>query len=217
MNCIRSLAKVLVPVVVLGWLGCSGGGGSSSGNVLVVHGELDESPVAVAVGDTVLPSVRYAESLPYAPVPAGQATVKVTRDNSPSDILATIAANIEKGASYTIVVTGQTSSQTNRVFLVTDEEPDLSSGEGGVRFINSYHSSQRLRLTVGGASSDYVAEGSVANAVHASSGNLKFTIETENGNELTSGTVHVVSGQLVTVAAMGSRSLGLAFAPVYAH
>lgn len=157
---------------------CGGGGGgsdsgSSSGDaggspdgIRVLHGAIDAAPVDLISslnGSTLVSQVTFAGDKSYRRAPSGSQVFSLTRAFSPSQVVATVAADVASGGRYSVLLYGDVETFGLRTSLIEDVVPSEFSGSL-IRFVNGVTGASAVQASGGearatvafGGASDYL-------------------------------------------------------------
>lgn len=186
-----------------------GDGGSSQYGVRVLHGAIDAAPVDLITslgGSTLVSQATFAGDKSYRRAPSGSQVLSLTRAFSPSQVVATVAADVASDGRYSVLLYGDIETFGLRTSLIEDVVPRGFSG-ALVRFVNGATGASAVQASAGAARATLAfGEASEYLPVAPGSDVAVVAVRTADGAPVVNARVDLVEGGAYTFLIAGEVS-----------
>jgi hypothetical protein len=236
MNKHQNFSRMLFVVFLLGLnnLGCSGGGGGSEGGgdsgvkssesgnstagaltrgtdsaIRILHGEIDETPVSLFIGDQLIQTARYAEQTFYQRVALGSQLLRVERANLPGEIVKQIPEQVEKNQEMSLLLYGKTSTGEPQIVLFRDNSERPEQGKVFIRFVNALSNNFKAKIAVDGFSSETLLPSEQSTTITTASGTKEINFYSGSSQLLVTESIAIPDQGEATVVLSGDPTIGM--------
>ena len=206
-----ALLCVLMTFASCGGGGGGGGGGGSEGDasygVRALHAAIDGVPVDItssAASSPVMTQQVFAGTKGYRPVPDTAQTLRITRTQTPSDILGSFEITAASTDRYSLLVYGDNATFGLRTRLIKDEIPAATDGGAFIRVVNGVTQAAEVSVVVGSSPSESIPFGQNTQYLPTAAGAVNVSaVRTVDGAMIRSGVIETKPGKAYTLLLAG--------------
>lgn len=207
--CIITILSVFSLVACGGGGGGGSGGGRPSNGARLLHGSIDYAPVtfssAAKGADPLLETpTLFGEVSPYTSLGTGETSFAVSRVAPYGDVLATVAATIEKGTVLSVLLYEPSHEGGANVAILSDPAVEVPESQSALRIVHAIADAPDLSLTLASGTVS-AGLGGASGYLTVAAGAVDINVQTASGSSIYRTTLALAPNGAYTLLIAGER------------